>query len=267
MKVLRRATLAAHKEEAPMVLIKKKKLKSSEEIESERQKKEQQKAGIQDEFQAKGFELVEWMQDHRQAVMGGIALLVLGGLLLSGWFVFKRDANESASSAYQAAAQMLETTGPVQSEDSKKIEQARAAFMQVAKDYPRSDVAKLATLYAGHLSLKLGDTKQALASYDSFIASVSTSDKLYPLALRGLASAYEASNEPKKSLETLEKIGTTAPALNSDDVLLKVAKLAQTLGETQKAKTSVQSLLERFPESSLRSEAEALLASLPEQAK
>src|SRR5690349_2737789 len=65
-------------------------------------------AGIQDEFQAKGFELVEWIHDHQPIVLSFIGLIVLGGVFLGVSSVVRHSRNESASVAYAKAVDAYE---------------------------------------------------------------------------------------------------------------------------------------------------------------
>ena len=66
-----------------MVVIHKKHKETPEEKETREKIAAAQKMGIQDEYQAKGFELVSWVQDHKNMVMGLIiAVFVFGALLL-----------------------------------------------------------------------------------------------------------------------------------------------------------------------------------------
>lgn len=81
-----------------MVIIRKKHKETDQEKEL-RQKQEQEKSmGIQDQYQARGFELVTWMQDHKVLVSVAIAVLVIGGALFSAYVYYQQRAAELASS-------------------------------------------------------------------------------------------------------------------------------------------------------------------------
>src|SRR5690349_8105344 len=54
-------------------------------------------AGIQDEFQARGFELVEWIQEKQALVLGFIALVLAGGLAYGIYTVVSSSRNTTAS--------------------------------------------------------------------------------------------------------------------------------------------------------------------------
>src|SRR4051812_8939593 len=66
-------------------------------------------AGVQDEFQAKGFEFVEWIHDHQPVVLGAIGAIVLGGVVLGITSVVGGSRNESASAAYGKAVEAYDS--------------------------------------------------------------------------------------------------------------------------------------------------------------
>src|SRR5947208_1088829 len=58
-------------------------------------------AGIQDEFQARGFELVEWIHEKQAFVLGFIGLVIASGLAYGIYTVVSANRNSGASADLQ----------------------------------------------------------------------------------------------------------------------------------------------------------------------
>ena len=61
-----------------MVVIRKKSVETPEEKEERAKKSQEQAMGIQDDYQARGFELVTWIQEQKTLVSLIIIFLILG---------------------------------------------------------------------------------------------------------------------------------------------------------------------------------------------
>lgn len=230
-----------------MVLIRKKKKKSQEQLDAERQEKELQKAGIQDEFQAKGFELVTWVQHHRQTILVGLSAFALAGAVWAGVVYFSGGADQKVSAEYEAALNLYEKLATAKEDEKEKAQtEALKAFEKISQQHSGKGVARLANLYVGHLALESRDPKTAISAYGKFINEAPQKDQLRTVALLGLANAYEATSEPKKALETYESI---LEATNIDEarVLWQAARLAKETGQEEKAKEFSSKLSERYP--------------------
>ncbi len=246
-----------------MVLIKKKKEQSKEELEQAEQAQALQKAGIQDQFQAKGFELIAFLQKRRRLALTFTGVVVCAGFAYFGWILFNNSANEKASAEYQAALQILENISDEKGDLKKKA--AKEALLKVAQDYKRSDVAKLAHLYAAHLAFELNDPQEAIRIYQSFLQETRKKDELRPLALTGLGYAYEAIHDSDMALKTFEEMISLSSDANADNAFWEIARLAKAKGLHGKARANAEIILKRFPASPLVNNAQILIASLPAQ--
>ena len=81
--------------------IKTKKVLTEEEIAAQEREKQMEAAGIQDEFQAKGFEMVDWMQEHSKLVMMSIGAVVVAGMIVAGVSYAGSKSDLDASVAYE----------------------------------------------------------------------------------------------------------------------------------------------------------------------
>lgn len=221
-----------------MVKIKKKKVLTAEEKQEKQEIEALQRAGIQDEFQAKGFELTDWVQHHKSKVLVGLGALVLMGVVYSYYLFWSANLNEEASIAY------LQATSEA-SDAKQKLED----LLAVQADFASSKVSSLATLYAGHLALSSGDTKEAVSLYKSFNEKNTAKNPLKARGMVGLGYAYAKNNQPKEALEVFESIVQDGLGVGEDLAYWEVVRLSFQLKEFDKARENATLLKEKFPTS------------------
>jgi hypothetical protein len=216
-----------------MVLIRKNKTQSAEELEAERQEKELRKAGIQDEFQAKGFELVSFVQHHKSLITIG---LVIFAVALVGWgslSFFRSGYDATAASDYDAAVKLVREASMAKDDKAKKQGEAMKALDGLIEKHS-GGWAKLARLYKGELALEQGNPKLALQTYEELTSSLAAKDPLRVVALLGLASASDTAGDLKKALETYETILASDLKIDEAMVLWQASRLAKALGDKEK---------------------------------
>lgn len=227
-----------------MVLIRKKVKESHEEKEARRQQEEAQRAGIQDEYQAKGFELVSFVQAHKGTVSLLIAALVAGGAIFSGYQYFKARRADKASLTVMDALGQLEDN---QSKETK--EKALKELTDAATVHQNSGISSLANLRAGELALTLNHAEEALERYDAALKEISIKDTLYPIAVIGKGYALEANNKLSDSLKEFEKIIDKESSLGRELSLYEAQRIASQLNENDKSEKYRNKLNEEFPRS------------------
>lgn len=245
-----------------MVVIHKKKIETAEDKEA-RQRHEQERAmGLQDEYQAKGFELVSWVQEHKGLVSGLIVLLFLAGGAFSAFLYYQQRSMEQASSAYLTALKTIEgipKTGP---ENTAKWQDAQKQLVDIAKAHSGSGVGTLATLYAAHLAMENNEGAVSVELYQNAMKSLKSDNDLYPLAVLGLGFAQEKNGQIKEALASFNILIEQKTAFGRDVALWQAAQLAEQNQEKDKAKAYADQLLEEFPASLYESNAKRLKESL-----
>lgn len=232
-----------------MVLIRKKHVETAEEKESRLKKEAEMSAGIQDQYQARGFELVSWVQDHKVLVSVMIAVLLLGGIGYSGFGYYQQRANEAATTKFLAVMKDIDGVTKEDADKTAKWQKAQADLKDVAGNFSRSKVANLANLYAGHLALEANDPKAALESYKSAVGEISKADPLYPVALIGLGYAQERNGDAQAALASFEGVINAKDGMGKDLALFEAARLASELKDNDKAKTYREQLIKDYPNS------------------
>ncbi len=248
-----------------MVRIKKKVKKTKEELLLEKQKKELEKAGIQDEFQAKGFELVTFIQLNSKLVMAFLSLVIFLGVGWSGYIYLGGQTSLQASAAYEVALDLLShDDGKSEKEEDKPVVNASVitAMKNIENEFSGSKVAGLARLQAGFLLTKEEKFEEAIQSYRAFVGACAKNSKLRPLGLVGLAYAYTANNNQEQALSTFESIIFQGYKIGRDVALWESARLSLALGNSALAQKRAAQIKKEYPISAFVSNAEEILTSV-----
>ncbi len=242
-----------------MVIIHKKKIESNEEKEARLQQEKDRAMGLQDEYQAKGFELVTWVQHNKGLVSGLIILLFLAGGGASAFLYYQQRQAEQASSAYFSALKSIEglTKTP---ENAAKFEAAEKQLAEIATTHSKG-VGTLADLYAAHLALENGQAAIARERYQNALKSLNKDNELYPLTLIGLGYAFEREGNKDESLKQFASLIEKKNVPGRDLALWEAARLSQEKNPEQ-AKAYLSQLLEEYPASLYENNAKRLKESL-----
>lgn len=246
-----------------MVIINKKHKDSVEEKEAKKQEEAALQMGIQDEYQAKGFELVQWTQDNKLIVTLGIVSILALGIGFSAYSYYNKRANEEASSAYFDALKFSEEDFDEEGKTKPKdLDKAKVALQNVIQQHKNSNVAILTNLQLGFLALSKNEFKEALEFYEAAFSKINSKDNLYPLALLGLSKALEKNNKPNEALEHFEKIISAEKSFPGRDIALWDAIRLTKENNKEKAKKYLNLLLEDYPSSNYEQKAKNLKATL-----
>jgi len=245
-----------------MVVIRKKHKETAEEKEARLKAEEAQAQGIQDQYQARGFELVSWVQDHKVFVSTLIAVLILAGAGLSGFLYYQKRSAEIASGAYLEALKPIESMEEKGEEAKAKLQKAENELMEIAKSQGSSGIGVLANIYGGHIALENDDQANAVALYQTALKHLNKSDVLYPLALTGLGYAQEENGDVKSAFSTFESLVELRTNPSKDLALFEAARLASLLKDSEQAKKNLARLLEEYPSSVYEKDAERLKESI-----
>lgn len=253
--------IKVRKEEAP-----------EEAVKAEEEKKLAEQ-GIQDEFQAKGFELVEWVQDNRGTVVGILAAVLVLGFAFAAYNLFDTSRDREASAAYAAAlksydAPITDTSteekadGPRFANAADRARAARDLFQKVVDEHGGTGAATLALLYVGDTSMQLDDFDRAVAAYQKFLDESAAKDPLRFAGFAGLAAAKEAKGDVDGAIQALQAQVDLPGKVDEDAALLALGRLYKQKGDAAKARAALERIGKDFPESTLKPRADELLLSL-----
>lgn len=243
-----------------MVLIHKKKIESKEEKEARLHEEQGRAMGLQDEYQAKGFELVSWVQHNKGVVSGLIIFLFLLGGGFSAYIYYQQRQAEQASSAYLHALKGIEGLTR-NAENAQKFQDAEKQLAEIAASHSHKGVGTLADLYAAHLALENNEAAVSRERYQNVVSALHKDSDLYPIALIGLAYALEREGKADESLKQFATLIDQKVSSGRDLALWEAARLSKDKNPEQ-AKIYLAQLLEEFPASLYESNAKRLKESL-----
>ena len=206
-----------------------------------------------DEFISFTSKWLEWIAAHARPLLiavGAIAVISAG---IWAWHYFSHRSSLKASDALQVALELYRR--PIKGErgaedegDKKPFEnakeRARAAlekFQYVIQEFSGTDVARLAHLYAGNCHFTLGQTTEAIASYEKF-ANSAPEPHLQALAIENLGYAYEQKKDLAKAQEAFERL--SSGKVSPERGFYHLARLHAARGDKAKAKEMYQKALD-----------------------
>ncbi len=223
-----------------------------------------------DEFITFVDKAVQWTGENwRQAALGLGA--VLAAVLV--WWGITAFLGSRTDAASQAISDALATySAPVGSAapadaklkfatDAEKLAAAEQAFKSVKSRYRFTPQAKLAELFLARIAADRGDAPQAIRLLGE-IASSRSSDPVVRLAMLDLIRLRVARGEGLQLVSELEAMAAGKdPRLPRDAAMFHLAEIWQHEGKPQEAARLYRKLVEDFPDSPYRADAQQRLAS------
>lgn len=246
-----------------MVIINKKQ-KDIENDPKENQKEQENLGfGAQDDYQAKGFELVQWTQNNKGIVIIAIISLLLVAIGMSTYSYYMKRINEEASSAYlEAIKENLDEDQEDKDLSKDELEKRIEALKSVMQKYRNSSVAPLIALDTGALCLQANKFVDALSYYEEAMKKINEKDTLYPVAIFGLAKSLEMNENKQEAINYLEKIINADKLFpGRDKALFEAARLVKNI-DKERAKKYITILLEDYPESNFAKKAKSFQLAL-----
>jgi tetratricopeptide (TPR) repeat protein len=256
--------------------------KSADEVKAEEEARKAEEdaaaaAAAQDEFQARGVELADHVHDHPGKVLAFLGSVVVAGLLFGIYTVVEKRSNTAATAAYAAALKTWEApigdtaatsdasggaTGPKFKDATERARAAKEQFTKVATEHRGTGGSALAWLSAGHAALKLGEFDDAAKAYDAFLFAAKDTDPLRFAGFAGLAAAREGKGDVDGAIDAYEKLVLLSGNVDEDGALLALGRLYQKKGDVEAARKRLERLKADYATSSLRKDADELLATL-----
>ena len=223
-----------------------------------------------DEFISLVDRAVQWTgQNWRQAAIG-LGVVLAAALLWWGVTAFLGSRTDAASQAISDA--LAAYNAPVGSAapagatlkfgtDTERLAAAEKAFKSVTSRFRFTPQAKLAELFLARIAADRGDTTQAVRLLGE-IASSRSSDPVVRLAMLDLIRLRVARGEGLQLVSELEAMAAGKdPRLPRDAAMFHLAQIWQHEGKPEEAAKLYRKLVEDFPDSPYRADAQQHLAS------
>lgn len=197
-----------------------------------------------------------FVEEHRGLVWGGILLVVvlIGGLVTFNW-VSQQQREEAWER--QGQAQQIYLDRPLDDVEKGKsnIQQASGMFQDILEQYPGTPSAKVSSFLLGNSLMEDEKYDGAIETYTSLIRAYAQDHILMGLVHQRLGLAHLSSGNREAAMSAFDAVMGNSQALNKDQVLFELAKLAESEEKTDDAVMHYQRLIQEFPLSPFSSEA------------
>lgn len=200
------------------------------------------------------FKVNDYINQHTReisyAVIGVVAVLVLAFLMMRS----KREAEQNASVELAKA----------------KIEFARQAYpaaidilKNLVDNYDGTKSAGLGTIYLAQAYIKMKDYVNAEKAFESYLDDYDDDRLLSGTAAAGIAATYDERKEYGKAAGLYEKAAGSYPDLmHAPTWLMDAARCFSLAGNQQRAKQTLNKILEKYPKTAILDDAKSYLAEL-----
>ena len=205
-----------------------------------------------DRFQVATEKALEYFASHKNLVFAVVGALVLIGLAVLGWQLFKERQNNAAALEFANATALYQ---------AEKYREALTALEKV-QSYRWSHYAGLAHLYQANSHIALGEIDKALSSSQRAVAASRPNTLYRQLALMTLANAAEQKGDCRQALETFDE-ARKITAAQQDEALLGKARCLEKTGDIAGALAAYKEYVKDQPTSILSAKVAELESKAP----
>ncbi len=196
----------------------------------------------------------KYVQKHSRYLTIGLlsipVIIVVAMMMMKS----KRDAESTAAARLGVAMQSYNL-----SDYSTSIDE----LTQIADTYPGTEAAGEAVFYLGNGYFTMEDYAQAEVYYQRYIDDYADNDLFSISSMGGIAACYESQGRFFEAAVQYEKTANRYSDLfNAPFYLKDAARCYQLAEDVEKAKMAYQTIVDRYPESSIEEEVEFILESL-----
>jgi tetratricopeptide (TPR) repeat protein len=168
------------------------------------------------------------------AVGGGILLfLVLSLLSFQKWESGKEEKAYQMFNSAMGTYQMLNAS--YREESPQEYKNVLEKFNEILTKYPRTSFGKIAILYKGNISLRLGEFEEAMGAYENYLQKAGK-EKLYRLfAMEGLGYAHEGKKDYEKGINVYQKVVDLGEGFQAANAYLGLGRCYEKLGKNREA--------------------------------
>ncbi|MBW2599224.1 MAG: tetratricopeptide repeat protein [Deltaproteobacteria bacterium] len=156
-----------------------------------------------DEFHTIGWEIMQYISEHRNRFYAaGVAVLLII-ILLGGWYFYRVNYENKAERMYSSAYNSYSLQGS--SSDMKDAYlSAVGIYTNLVKEYPGSRAATLSFYNMGNIYFNIGEVEKSIEAYKTFLKRSEKHDILTALAYYGLGYCYEKNKNYNNALKSFE---------------------------------------------------------------
>ena len=216
----------------------------------------------QNEFVTGVATVTGWYQENKDKATMVAGVVVLGVVLVAGYFWWQNRSAERAGELMGVAMTIYQAPivppssvpGAVQQAGSYPSEKARyeaalKAFEDVANAYGSSPSGIAARYHSAETLYSLGRVNEAHQAYQTVVDKGGSS--IYAsMAKLGLATAMLAEGQNDQAVKTYEDLAAVRNGVVPvDGVLMQLAKAYEKIGKKSEARTTYKRVVDEFPDS------------------
>lgn len=219
-----------------------------------------------DEFLSTGSKVAAYVAENAAMVIGGTLLALVAIAAGFGWLHQQKAREIEASGKLFAGEKLLLSDDPMKmfgmsmpsQADAEAKKKAIEAFDKVASEYAGSATARRARLRSGDVYLDLGENDSAITSYEQALSGAGPEETFY--ARNGIAHAHAAKQSWDDAAATYRKLADDESLAMRDVATMDLARVLIRAGKNDEARELLSAFATKFPESSLKEQAEKELA-------
>ena len=197
-----------------------------------------------------------FVEEHRGLVWGGILVVVvlIGGLTTFNWL---SQQEQEKAWELQGHAQQIYLDRPLDDVEKGKtnIQKASGMFQDILEQYPATASAKVSSFLYGNSLMEAGNYQEAIEAYTSFVQKYAQDHILVGLVRQRLGLTQLLNGNREAAVNAFDAVLESPYALNKDQVLFELAKLAESEEKTDEAVKFYTQLIQTFPLSPFSTEA------------
>jgi tetratricopeptide (TPR) repeat protein len=204
----------------------------------------------EDEFQSLMQKGIKYVVKHRENVIWGAALVILGGAALI-YFLSRNEPLKPEADLMHIQAVSLIGMG--------RMADAQNMFLQLSEKYANTRPGKLSIYYLGVIEYHAGKYAEALNYFTRYLSKDRGDYLLNGSALFAAGCAAEGIKEYEKALSYYQKVASRKDSPFYHLALLSLGRMDGMLGNKEKAKETLKKLLELNPAQDIANDAKFYL--------
>ncbi len=225
-----------------------------------------------DLFQTRGERLLEWIIDRKRQILAacvGVAVIFLAVTAVN-YYLESRHA--AVSLKFARALNTLEApiveegeTPPEGTEEYYTSEDFRNSaalekFGELASEHEGTGLGTMSQFYHANMLFKLKRYDKAVEGYKKFLDEASGDfDDIRFLAEFNLGQAYEATKQTAEAEKQYRKLYEDKDSIWKEQAGYHLSRMLHKQGKTDEAISTLEKVLEEYPESSLKTQAEKMI--------
>ncbi len=200
------------------------------------------------------FKAMEWIEQHQQYVLGGLAAVVL--FVAGGFFYknYKADQEQRASVMFANAKRLY---------DSQNYNAAVDTLVRLTNDFSGTPSAGLGTIYLANAVMFKKDYPVAEHYYRTYLDDYDDDPILSVAASAGVAGTFDERGDYARAAELYEQAAKKfSESYRAPQLLMDAARCYRLAQKGESALKVLSQLVEKYPKSKFVEEAKLLQAEL-----